>query len=329
MSTLQDLRYKLQKRVQRLQTVDAQSLGLELVRFFDFFDSNPTLRANAASLSAKYPKVNEEVNVAEQKRQQIVGITEGESAAIGMAVLRRVAVVDQPRMLFMNYVELADLSKMLDRFRERYLDPFYEYIDEQIEDRNIVLGELVRFKHLAEWFRREELWSRWKNDSRSGERRLAFAVYEFLYEQGVDFHVEPASASGEADMVSAQHSPTPLVADVKIFDPATGRGTTYIKRGFHQVYRYLHDYNQPIGYLVVFKGSGKQLDVDVSRTVPDEVPYITFGDKTVFLLQVDIFPHEEPASKRSVPERETISEVELQSEIQSNSPTNLQSEPSV
>jgi hypothetical protein len=319
MSALQDLRYKLLKRVRRLQGIGGDGLSLELVRFFDFFDSDPTLRASAACLSAQYPLISEQVNAAIEGRQMIEGLTEGESAAIGLAILRKIAVPDDRRMSFMNYVEpTASSGKMLDRFRERFLDPFYEYIDEHIEDRNVVLAELIRFKHLAEWFRREKLWNRWTSDSRSGERSLAFAVYEFLYEQGIDFHIEPVSASGEADMVSAQDSTEPLVADVKIFDPASSRGSSYIKRGLHQVYRYLQDFNQPIGYLVVFKGTDKQLDVNVSTAFGKEVPYFVVGDKTIFLVQVDIFPHEEPASKRPIPEHEIISEAELRSEIESN-----------
>ena len=49
-------------------------------------------------------------------------------------------------------------DKALDHFRDRYLDPFYEYVDEHIEERNLVLSELIRFKHVAERFRRDELW---------------------------------------------------------------------------------------------------------------------------------------------------------------------------
>lgn len=315
MTTLQDLRYKLQKRVQRIQTVDGNGFSLELIRFFDFFDSNPTLRASAAELSAKYPHIDDELNAAIQKGQGLEGLTEGESAAIGAAILRRVAVPDSGQVLFMNYVEpRSSFDEMLNHFRERYLDPFYEYIDEHIEDRNIVLAELVRFKHIAEWFRRDQLWTLWKSDPRFGEHGLAYAVYEFLYEQGIDFHIEPTSASGEADMVSAQNSLSALVADVKVFDPASSRGSSYIKRGFHQVHKYLHDFNQPIGYLIVFKGSEKQLEVSLSTKLTDEVPYFTLGDKTIFLVQVDIFPHEESASKRPIPEREMISEEELRIE---------------
>ena len=119
-------------------------------------------------------------------------------------------------------------------------------------------------------------------------------------------------------MVSAQHSPNALVADVKIFDPETSRNSSYIKQGFHQVYRYLHDFNQPIGYLVVFKGSEKQLQVNADATPSENIPYLSVGDKTIFLVQIDIFPHDQSASKRPIPEIEIISGSELRSEIESN-----------
>jgi hypothetical protein len=321
MSTLQDLRYKLQKRIARLETVPSDGLGNELIRFFDFFDSNATLRACAASLRQHFPAIETEIDEARSKQQMIEGATEAESAAIGQIVLRRLARPDDGHFHFSEYVNFTgSISVMLDRFRDAFLAPFYEYIDEHIEDRNVVLAELIRFKHLAEWFRAKDLWEHWKSDTRSGERRLAFSVYEFLYEQGIDFHIEPASASGEADMVSAQGSSTPLVADVKIFDPDSGRAASYIKRGIHQVFHYLQDFHQPMGYLVVFKGTPKQLELQTSGNATIEVPFLTVADKSIFLIQIDIYPHEESASKRPIPDREVISEDEVRSEIQTNDP---------
>jgi hypothetical protein len=318
-SLLQDLRYKLQKRVQRLSSAPFDGIRTELVRFFEFFDANPTLKAIAQELTAKFPKIGEEFDAARAKREILEGSTEDEHAAIGMNVLRRVAVSTE-QIPFLSFVPMArDFHKALDNFRDRYLDPFYEYVDEHIEERNLVLAELIRFKHLAEWFRRGELWNRWKSQTRSGERALAFAVYEFLYEQGIDFQIEPASASGEVDMVSAQHSSNPLVADVKIYDPESSRGSAYIRRGFHQVYRYLHDFNQPIGYLVVFKGSEKLLVFAGTTSNAEQVPYMTINDKTIFLVQIDIFPHEETASKRDVPEQDVISEADLAADIEAAS----------
>jgi hypothetical protein len=316
MSSLQDIRFKLQKRIKRLQTIEPIDFGAELIRFWGFFDSNDLLLMTAAELQAAYPNVRAEWD-ALPRGQLLCGTTEAESAAIGYEILRRVAGSDDKGYAFMNYVEpVGDLSKMMERFCETYLEPLYEYLDEHLEDRNIVLAELVRFKHLAEWFRRQQLWAKFTEESRLGERNLAFAVYEFLYEQGIDFHIEPTSASGEADMVSAQQSRNPLVADVKVYDPGSSRGHSYIRKGFHQVYRYLQDFNQPVGYLVVFAASDKQLQVTTSETQPTKVPSLTINQKTIFLIQIDIFPHSDPASRRPIPEQESISEAELKAELE-------------
>lgn len=318
MNILQDLRYKLQKRVQRLSSAPFDGIRTELARFFEFFDGNPTLKAVALELNAKFPRLGDELNAAFAKHEILEGSTEDEHAAIGLNVLRRVAVSTE-QIPFLSFVPMArGIDQSLDRFRDRYLDPFYEYVDEHIEERNLVLAELIRFKHLAEWFRRDRLWNRWKSETRSGERALAFAVYEFLYEQGVDFQIEPASASGEVDLVSAQNSETLLVADVKIYEPESSRGAAYIRRGFHQVYRYLHDFNQPIGYLIVFKGSEKLLVFSGSTNNAEQVPFLTINDKTIFLIQIDIFPHAEPASKRGVPEQDVITEAEVAAEIEAS-----------
>jgi hypothetical protein len=316
MNTLMDLRLKLQKRVARLQTVDHVGINLELTRFFNFFDANPTLRAIASELSLRYPQIATEVETAKSQQQHIVGLTEDEHAAIGLVVLRKVSVPDNHRLTFTDYVNHnGHFADMLNAFRERYLDPFYEYVDEHIEDRNVVLAELVRFKHLAEWFRRDRLWEQWNQNTGSGEKTLALSLYEFLYEQGIEFYIEPASASGEADLVSAQRTSNRLVADVKIFDPSSGRGSSYIKRGFHQVHSYLNDFNLPIGYLIVYRVSAKEIELQTAAAFGDEVPFVTLGDKTIFLIQVDIFPHKGSASTRPAPEREVISESDLQLDV--------------
>ena len=117
-------------------------------------------------------------------------------------------------------------------------------------------------------------------------------------------------------MVSAQQSQNPLVADVKVYDPGTSRGHAYIRKGFHQVYRYLQDFNQPVGYLVVFAASDKQLEVTTAETQPTTIPSLRINQKTIFLIQIDIFPHSDTASRRPIPERESISEAELRAELE-------------
>jgi hypothetical protein len=49
------------------------------------------------------------------------------------------------------------------------------------------------------------------------------------------------------------------------------------------------------------------------------MPYLVINDKTIFLVQIDIFPHEQSASKRAVPEQDVISEAELAADIEADS----------
>jgi hypothetical protein len=46
------------------------------------------------------------------------------------------------------------------------------------------------------------------------------------------------------------------------------------------------------------------------------VPYLTISDKTIFLIQIDIFPHEKSASKRGIPEQDVITEADVNAEIE-------------
>jgi len=305
--SLQDLRYKLQKRYARLLAADPETFAIELVRFWDYFDSVPAFIATAAELAANHPSVKSDID-SSQRGAQIHRSTESESAAIGYEIVRRAATVDEHRLPFLDYVHGASWDDALEQFRSGYLDPFYEYIDEHLQDRNLVLAYLVRFKHLAEWFRRNELWAEYSSATGVGERSLAFRLYEYLYEQGIEFSIEPTSASGEADMIGLQGGKDPLLADVKIFDPSGGRGKTYIQKGFHQVYRYLQDFNKAVGYLVVFKITDKNLHVEGAV---GNIPRIMISNKTIFLVEIDIYPHQASASKRPIAETEVVTVADL------------------
>lgn len=170
-------------------------------------------------------------------------------------------------------------------------------MDEQLDDQKLILSLLRRYKHKCEWFARDALYSRFKVEQSKGERILVQHLYEYLHDQGIDFHIEPHSASGEADFVEQQSTDDRLVADAKIFDPGGGKGKSYIARGFGQIYRYTRDYNEPFGYLIIYQTSERDLAFALSGTALS-TPYVTYNNKTICLLTVDIFPHDAPASKR-------------------------------
>lgn len=306
---LQNVRYKLQKRVRRLNGSDLESFLFLLKAFWVFFDESWLLAALARELLAKVPDYEDTINRIDH-REILFGGNEAESAAMGYGVLRKFAEQDDPYAL-LRFATPGDSDHVLDRFRAHYLEPFYEYLDEHLDDRQYVLYSLLRYKQACEWFRRKALYDLAGSDTRHGEHLLAFNLYEYLHERGLEFSIEPASASGEADMVSIQEgSREPLIAEAKIFNPDASKGKSYLIRGFHQVHRYTCDYNQAIGYLIIFNTSNRPLRFLLSA-VPDVVPRVVYNHKTIFLLEIDLFPHAEPASKRKLPNAMDITEEEF------------------
>jgi hypothetical protein len=146
-------------------------------------------------------------------------------------------------------------------FHESYIGPLHDYIDEQIDDKGAILASLRRYQHQIEWFHRVRLHKVWDDDPGNGEKGLALDLYEYLYEQGIEFYIEPSSVSGEVDLISAQSGMERLLADVKIFCPEKSKRKDYLVRGFNQLYTYCCDYNQPCGYLVIFKTSSDDLRI--------------------------------------------------------------------
>jgi len=98
----------------------------------------------------------------------------------------------------------------------------------------------------------------------------------------------------------------PLVLEIKIFDLDKGYDRAYIRKGFRQAYDYANDYNQAIGYLFVFKTCGRDLLLNLTdSTVPQR---IVLGNKTIFIIQADIYQHPTTSSGRKKLEPYVIEE---------------------
>jgi hypothetical protein len=196
----------------------------------------------------------------------------------------------------------------LEAFRTAFIEPVHEYLDEQMDDQRAILALLRRYKHKCESFQRRQLFGLWSSNTAKGEELLAFHLYEYLHDRGVNLAIEPYSESGRVDMVAAQNSDDPLIADAKVFHP--DKGKPYICHGFHQIYQYTLDYNEPFGYLVIFKTCPEDLKFALTGQ-EQSVPFVVHNHKTIFLLTIDIFPHERPASKRGYLKSYEITQDEL------------------
>jgi hypothetical protein len=310
---LMDLRVKLRNRRSRIVSCGYQDFLPLTKQFFAFLDSNSVLRAIVAELLARNQKIVNEVGTIDVN-VKVFGETGEEAAAVGYLKWRSFSNQTNPHGFYSTAFR-GGFDEGSGIYKDWYVEPLFDYLDEILDDGNVVLATLIRYKRKVEWYRRREVLSLYEDDTSHGERNLKRHLFEFFFDQGLQFHVEPLAASGEPDVVSLDNSQHHFIGEAKIFDPEGSRGASYIKKAFYQAYRYCLDYNEPIAFLIVFNVSEKQLRVEVPSD-PDGVPRFEYNHKSIFLVVVDLCEQKGTASTLGVAETVTISAVELVHEVE-------------
>ncbi len=296
---IQFIRYKLQKRLKRLNTSDHQSFRFTMAQVWSFLQQNELTKGILDDLELRSQNLENFGDETLSGNPQ-VGTTESENDSICYWVCKKCATSenDHYSTIGFNLNQGGNLNDGIEAFRITYLEPLFDYIDEHLDDKRMILALLRKFKHRCEWFRRKDLFDAFTKETSRGEGNLASRLYEYLHDQGVQFQVEPQSASGRIDLISNQTGRDRLVADAKLFNPERGQDKGYIIKGFRQIYDYTRDFNEPFGYLVIFKLCEQDLSIPTQHQ-ESSVPFITHNNKTIFLLVIDIFDYQkQSASKR-------------------------------
>lgn len=325
---LQNLRFKLQKRVRRLNSIDSSvRFHFALKQFWVFLNEYPIFVEVLHDLELRYPALSGQLHqmISDGKT---LGFNREEEQAAASYILFGICNGSSEESLEHTigriYAGAARVSENLDAFRSMFLEPLYDYLDEHIDDQRAILALLRRYKHKCEWFQREKLFKLWSENTERGEKLLALDMYDFLHDQGLDFTIEPRSVSGEVDLIAAQNTDDPLIADAKIFCPEKGKAATYVAAGFNQVYIYTLDHNEPFGYLIVFKTCPEDIKFSLSNQT-QSTPFVTHNNKTIFIITIDIFPHESSASKRGPLQSYEVTEESLIKIIEENKSESLKS----
>ena len=314
---LHDLRAKLQDRKNRLYKVDASQYETELRFFLQFLSSNPYIEALLRTLDAEttvdFATWSETHAIQHQVK---FPDSEADRAKICYEILKLCAN-DPDERQSIEWGELfsfeSNISEIVNDLTEAVVSPFVNFLHDRIEDASSVLYLIERFKVKVEWFRRTELFQLYEEDTSVGESALDRKLREALFEGGIDYPFsQPLSPSGEADIVALLGSEDPLVLEVKVFDPERGKSKSNIRQGLHQLVRYADDYNQPVGYLVVFNCSEGQLAFQGGPEEGFAVPArVSQAGKTFFVTSVDIRPDRPSASKDSPATRTEVKYAEL------------------
>lgn len=310
---LQQQRYLLQKKVKRLNSCNVQVFHSLLVQFWVYVRAHALYGPVLGKLDAEAPKFAEEV-ASVSKGEVLLFDTEKEFTEFNFRLLEHCAVQPLgkglgPEVGIGRGIERSskNFSDMLDAFRDAHLEPFYEYLDEALDSQAAVLSLLLKYKRHVEWFERDEV----RALAAMGERRVAKHLYSYLFNQGLDFHIEPQSISGEADLVAPE-----LVLDAKLFDGDSSRhGKRYVLHGVNQLLTYTRDFHQQVGYLVVYRTCPEDLQFSFART-DMLVPFTVIDGRIIYFLVVDVCEYSASASKRGTLKTHVIDETEVRTVVQ-------------
>jgi len=304
---LQYLASKLQRRFHRLESVSSRNFKSDLKQFWEFFDEQPLLRGIEEELQNKYDFdfQNTEEFFQDGLRR---GENESEHAALSDNILRLLAESNRRTgrvVINMGISKSGNVDSHLNEFREIYLEPFFDYLLEHLNDERAVLGMLLRYKQRTEWFTKQGV----RKSSNSDEDWLQKDLYLYLHDQGLNFHLEAQSSSGRIDLIEAQNTEEPLLVEVKVFDN-DNRDKSYIIKGFRQIYDYVKDYNEDQGYLVIFNTAPEEIQFQCERSSLG-IPMIEYNHKAISLVQIDLHEYEKSASQRGKLQTVEIKQVEF------------------
>jgi len=309
---LQNLRYKLEKRVKKLSSAGIGTSGFHTIlkQFWGFLQSYDILVGILEDLGRRHPDMESIAQKIVQEKLITGYADELRNTVLSYFLIRKCIessdALIEAKINTLYGSAVSKSEKAFSPFCYVFVDPLYEYLDEHIDDQRAILALLRRYKHKCEWFQTDNLIKL----SEQGERKLAEHLYEYLYDQGLNFMIEPSSVSGEADLVSIQKGDEPLIADAKIFNPEKSKGKSYIATGFNQIYTYTRDYNEPFGYLVIYKTCEEEPKFLLANQT-QSTPFVIHNNKTIFLITIDIFPYETTASKRGTLKPIEITEEDL------------------
>lgn len=324
----------LRARFQSLTTCPPATFGDACARLLSWLRAHPMFGPQLAILSQETKRnprlVDMENRLISNTTSTVKTIakasTYDEHAAIGLKILELVSgrEIERQKDHFaaMAYgltgeqaVETPSIAAVLANALGSAL---YPHLDNVIDEQFAVLSILRKYKQRSEWYRRAQL--RAMADGgfagrSTGELSLMMDLYEFVFDQGVDFYVESKSASGRADLVSAEAAGgRRLVLDGKYIRPRHGEAAVrkIVAQGLRQVSEYCRDQSQSIGYLLVYVN--QDLNVQLGAK-PSPFPEIEVGSVTISCIWVNIFGYALPASKRPPPRVQNISRPELLTDI--------------
>ncbi len=151
-------------------------------------------------------------------------------------------------------------------FIELFITPILDYLKFKEYAEDFARATMIRYKQRIEWFgatRLQEIAKKPKPRSGSTqafndiERRLKQDFYQYLFDQGLDFTIDPKSPKekGKPDVITAKlNNERRLIVEAKVYD-GQARDENWIKSGISQAASYADEWNEPYAFLLVYNAA--------------------------------------------------------------------------
>jgi hypothetical protein len=237
------------------------------------------------------------------ENEKLLGSTIEEQAAIAYVVLQKCEATDSEEKfeekLGKTHNDQAGYTGVsaVQTFTRKFVHPLYDFLDERLVEKDLLLNLVIRYKQLVERFDQDrervlEMFKRAKDLHKKEEDYGLQDMYRFMFLEGVQFHVSPKTSSGRIDFISELRQEGRLLFEAKIFDG----DKSYIVTGCHQLYTYLCNYNQPWGGLVIFNRSEKLLSFRLPAT-DSRAPKMEHNGKTMYMVTIDLEDRGYPSTR--------------------------------
>lgn len=286
---LKSARLKLQERKNACLRANFQSGGTYIRYLLEFVRTDPiigTIHAQLARIAEdKYSDVESLVDA--PQRRVALPADESECAAL---CLRWLEVFNEPafdRLCRIFAPGSGKLQERYDDFAAQIIPPLFSYIDERIDDGDMLLYTLARYQRECSWFEADALAElAGKTASNGLEAVMDDHLRSWLFREGIDFPFStPNGPSGRADVV-VWHAEKPLAIEVKVFD-GQNRDAGHVSQGLWQAQRYAIDYGASFGYLVIFNTSPYMLSFD-GNAQKEGPPCVLVGGTNVFAITIEV-----------------------------------------
>jgi hypothetical protein len=324
----QNLQAALRMRYKRLEASNIDDIHSEIRLVTTWISEQPTLRAILTENEHAEPWLGYDDWAERQLADLSKGLepaglrpcwSDAGRACLAWCLVKRLADTPQGREGFSGHREglVEQYVKAMSygvgsvkTFAQRIIRPLIDYLGEQIVGETAILYALERYVRRVEWFDRDELHARYRENTGNGEKTYEKDMRRFLFAEGISMPFSQAqSASGLSDVLAELDTDDPLVCELKIFD-GKSRGKRYLAKGVNQAAHYAADCAKTAAYLVIINLSGRQLALPSDRPANVWPPNVELAGVHVHLVAVRALPTA-PASQHGRATPVTISRADL------------------